>query len=62
MHVLGRACAAAVETSGASPRSLDDVRAIGPEIAGDLDRYLEYRGAMMVSRYDIDGVTLAEMP
>jgi pyruvate,water dikinase len=38
------------------------VRAIGPDVAGDLDRYLEYRGAMMISRYDIDGVTLAEIP
>jgi rifampicin phosphotransferase len=38
------------------------VRAISPAVANDLDRYLEHRKAMMVSRYDIDGVTLAEIP
>ena len=32
------------------------------DAADDLDRYLKYRGAMMISRYDIDGVTLAEIP
>ncbi|MGZ4673919.1 MAG: PEP-utilizing enzyme [Ilumatobacteraceae bacterium] len=52
----------AVETSGRVPRSLDDIRQISPEVADDLDRYLEYRGAIMVTRYDLDGVTLAEMP
>ena len=52
----------AVDNSGRVPNSLDDIRAISPEVAEDLDRYLEYRGAMMISRYDIDGVTLAEMP
>jgi rifampicin phosphotransferase len=52
----------AVERSGRVPLSLDDVRAISPEVAADLDRYLEYRGAIMVSRYDVDGLTLAEMP
>ena len=31
-------------------------------MAADLDHYLEYRGAIIVSRYDIDGVTLAEIP
>ncbi len=61
MHLLAK-LRSAVESSGASPRSLDEVRAIGPGIAGDLDRYLEYRGSMMISRYDIDGVTLAEIP
>jgi pyruvate,water dikinase len=53
---------AAVDKAGAVPRDLDDVRAISPQVADDLDRYFEYRGAMMVSRYDIDGVTLAEIP
>ena len=43
-------------------QTLDDVRAISPEAAGHLNRYLEYRGSMMISRYDIDGVTLAEIP
>jgi pyruvate,water dikinase len=52
----------AIEHSGRSPRSLDEIRAISSEVAEDLDRYLEYRGAIMVTRYDLDGVTLAEMP
>jgi pyruvate,water dikinase len=61
MHVLAR-LRAAVEKSGAVPRDLDQVRSISPAVAKDLDRYLEYRGSMMISRYDIDGVTLAEIP
>ena len=52
----------AVENSGRVPNSLDDVRAISPQVADDLDRYLKYRGSIMVSRYDLDGLTLAEMP
>ncbi|HZX55521.1 MAG TPA: PEP-utilizing enzyme [Ilumatobacteraceae bacterium] len=61
MHVLTR-LRSAVERSGTVPRTLDDVRAISPDCARDLDKYLEYRGAMMISRYDIDGVTLGEIP
>jgi pyruvate,water dikinase len=53
---------AAVERSGRHPKNLDEVRAISPEVADDLDHYLEYRGAVMVSRYDLDGVTLGEIP
>ncbi len=61
MRVLAR-LRTAVEKSGRVPRDLDGVRAISTEAATDLDRYLEYRGAIMISRYDIDGVTLAEIP
>ena len=61
MHTLAQ-LRAAVDRSGRVPVSLDDVRAISPDTASDLDRYLQYRGAMMISRYDIDGVTLAEIP
>ncbi|MEO7370207.1 MAG: PEP-utilizing enzyme [Ilumatobacteraceae bacterium] len=60
-QMLGRLRAAA-ERSGKVPQSLDDVRALGPDAADDLDRYMLYRGSMMISRYDIDGVTLAEIP
>ena len=52
----------AVGHSGTTPDDLEAVRALSDEAAADLDRYLEYRGAVMVSRYDLDGVTLAEMP
>jgi phosphohistidine swiveling domain-containing protein len=61
MQVVAR-LRTAVENSGRVPTNLDEVRAIGPDVAKDLDRYLEYRGAIMISRYDIDGVTLAEIP
>ena len=61
MQVLAR-LRAIVESSGRVPHDLDEVRAMSPEAARDLDRYLEYRGAMIISRYDIDGVTLAEIP
>ncbi len=53
---------AAVERSGRVPKDLDEVRAISSDVADDLDHYLEYRGAVMVSRYDLDGVTLGEIP
>jgi pyruvate,water dikinase len=61
MRVLAR-LRMAVERSGRVPRSLADVRTINSTIAEDLDRYLEHRGTLMVSRYDIDGVTLGEIP
>ena len=61
MHVLA-SLRKAVQSTGQVPRDLDEVRAISSDAANDLDRYLEYRGAMMISRYDIDGVTLAEIP
>ncbi len=61
MHDLAR-LRAAVERSGRLPKDLDDVRAISPDVADDLDHYLEYRGSVMVSRYDLDGVTLGEIP
>ncbi|MEY2415784.1 MAG: rifampicin phosphotransferase [Ilumatobacteraceae bacterium] len=61
MHTLAR-LRKAVEASGRVPNDLDEVRAISLDAADDLDRYLKYRGAMMISRYDIDGVTLAEIP
>ena len=61
MHVLA-SLRKAVESTGQVPQNLDEVRAISTDAANDLDHYLEYRGAMMISRYDIDGVTLAEIP
>ena len=47
-----------VEAAGAHPRTLDELRLLVPEI----DDYLETRRSMMVSRYDLDGRTLGEMP
>ena len=61
MHALAQ-LRVAVERSGRVPQNLDDVRAISPGAAEEVDHYLEYRGSMLISRYDIDGVTLAEIP
>jgi pyruvate,water dikinase len=61
MHVLAQ-LRVAVENAHKVPQTLDDVRSISDEAAAHLDHYLEYRGSMMISRYDIDGVTLAEIP
>lgn len=44
------------------PRTIEAVRALSPEIAQRLDDYLALRGPMLVTRYDIDGETLAEQP
>ena len=53
---------ALVEASGAQPVSLPELRALSPAIANDLDTYLRYRGSLLFSRYDLDGVTLGERP
>ena len=53
---------ALVAAAGAEPTSLDDVRAIGPQASAALDEYLRYRGWHMISRYDVDGLTLGELP
>ena len=53
---------ALVAESGTDPQSLDDVRALGPEAAAALDEYLRHRGWHMISRYDVDGLTLGELP
>ena len=44
------------------PSSLDDIRAVSPEAAALLDEYLAQRGQLIVTRYDIDGLTLGELP
>jgi pyruvate,water dikinase len=51
-----------VEATGASPTSLDELRALSPEISAAVDGFLKHRGAVLFSRYDIDGVTLGERP
>ncbi len=50
-------------TSNANvPTSLDDVRQSSPRAAALLDEYLADRRHLLVTRYDIDGLTLAELP
>jgi phosphohistidine swiveling domain-containing protein len=52
----------AVEATGATPATIDELRAVSPVVAADLDAFLRLRGRLIVSRYDIDGLTLAEAP
>jgi len=51
-----------VARAGAHPRNLAEMRAVSPEIAADIDAFLRVRGALIFSRYDIDGLCLAEAP
>jgi pyruvate,water dikinase len=53
---------AGLEASGVRPTTLDDVRAVSPEMAAELDRYLRHRHAMLYSGYDLDTPTLGEAP
>ena len=53
---------ALVDASGERPTSLDDVRAVSPNAAALLDEHLREHGHHLVTRYDIDGLTLRELP
>ena len=53
---------AEVAASGTTPATLDEVRALSPEASAEVDQYLRYRGMQVFSRYDLDGVTLGELP
>lgn len=51
-----------VEAAGARPTTIDELRAVSAEVAEQLDAFLRLRGHLVVSRYDIDGLTLLESP
>lgn len=53
---------AEVEAGEHVPTSLAEVRAVSPRAAQLLDAYLDRRGAMLITRYDLDGHTLGERP
>lgn len=53
---------AAAEAAGATPGTLDELRAVSPAISASIDEYLAHRSAVLFSRYDIDGITLGERP
>lgn len=57
-----QAIARMLDAAGVTPRTLDDVRAAGPEVAEALDDYLRLYGWRIVTNYDIDGRALVEMP
>ena len=52
----------AVEASGRTVTTLDDMRNVSPSVAADIDRFLRLRGSLIFSRYDIDGLCLSEAP
>lgn len=58
MHAIREAA----ERSGTAPRNLGELRSVSPEVSSAVDRLLRLRGRLVVSRYDIDGLTLAESP
>lgn len=51
-----------VVAGGRSPQTLDELRAIGDEVAASLDRWLRCYGHRVVTSYDVDGPTLVELP
>ena len=51
-----------VAGSRATPASLTEVAAVSPDIAVELDTYLRHRGSMLFTGYDLDALTLGEMP
>ena len=52
----------AVESHGATPTTLDELRSLSPEIAAAVDDFLRHRGVVLFSRYDLDGISLGERP
>ncbi len=60
-----RTIADALRAAGTDPTTitdLDQVRAAGPEVEAALDRYLLDFGWRVVSSYDIEGLTVGELP
>lgn len=49
-------------SSGAAPRSLDDVRAASERSAALLDAYLAEYGSRLTTGYDVTALTLSELP
>ena len=52
----------AVIAAGKNPAGLDDIRNVSADVARAVDAFLERRGNTIISRYDIDGLTLGESP
>ena len=52
----------AIDTAGVQPGSIEEVRAVSAEVARDVDEFVRLRGRLVISRYDIDGLTMAERP
>lgn len=52
----------AIDAAGVQPASIDEVRAVSADVARDVDEFLRLRGRLVISRYDVDGLTMAERP
>lgn len=52
----------AAEATGATPATLDELRAVSPAVADAVDRYLSRRQWVLFSRYDVDGFAFGERP
>lgn len=62
---MGAEIAAALRSEGVDPASvtsLDEVRSAGPASAEALDAYLDLYGWRIVSSYDIEGLSVGELP
>ncbi len=53
---------ALVAATGAEPATLTELCALSTPVAEAVERYLEHRRWVLVSRYDVDGFTLGERP
>ena len=51
-----------VAAGGMRPNTLDELRAVSTSVAAQLDEYLRYKGHVLFSRYDFDGITLNDAP
>ena len=56
----GAAIRRMVAEAGAEPATLDELKAVSPEVHDAVDRYLRTRAWVLFSRYDVDGITLGE--
>jgi rifampicin phosphotransferase len=54
--------ARALDDAAAAPETLDDVRAVGAEVAAALDEYLADHGWRVVTQYSPRGLALIELP
>lgn len=52
----------AVNRAAPGATTLAAIRSVSPEVDAEVDAFLRLRGRLVISRYDIDGLTLAESP
>lgn len=62
LAVLSAAVASALAGGASRPGSIDELRALSPEVADRFDAFLLRRGHCLLTGYDISAATLAEQP